>query len=656
MLLSLLGIGKDGRNGSEYCPILDNNEFENKFHILEEEDFQRMVESEKERAKRSGRRFILMTMNVEDIFRKPGCLDRTAELISWLKKNTRSIDIIGWKKEGRSLGVIFIEINSFDQEATMAGLRSKMQNGLLALFGNGDSNGSRIDLKLFPEYTAKNGYNGSKNIRLISELDRVSVEKDSAIRIGAAENGGAADSAKDDFLYGFAKQKLLLFCGDMLIVSLIMAASAWTRFGNFFQGATGAYTGAFLSSLLLYFCVFYVFDLYNIGRAFRFRETFPRTLVAVLMGGGLEAAVFLMVPHWQFSNSAFLAQMVGAVALLSGWRILYAKLFQKKMPKIGALVLGSGKKGKFICKLLNSPLSPYQIKGVLDDGTPGENSTDETAAVLGTVDQLDAVSEKVWIKAAILATSRNASPELVRNVLNARLQGLDVVEMATVYERLTGRVPVEHIEDQWLLFADGFHSISKEYIQRIKRLGDIVVAGGVLLLSLPLMAFTALLIKLDTPGDVFYRQNRVGKGGKNFRIVKFRSMVQNAEREGAKWAQKDDSRVTLVGYWMRKFRIDELPQLWNVFKGEMTLVGPRPERPEFVQNLEKVIPYYGVRHAVPPGVTGWAQVNYPYGASVQDALNKLEYDLYYIKNMSLLLDFKIALKTIGVIILGDGAR
>ena len=655
MLLSLLGINKDRRNGSEQCLISDKHDLNKRFHVLSEGDFRRMVESEKERAKRSGRRFILMTMNVEDIFQNPGCIERTADLISRLKKNTRNIDIIGWKKEGRSLGVIFTEINSFDPDATMARLRNKMQNGLLALFGDENFDDSRIDLKLFPEDTAKNVYNGSKNIRLVSEPDLVSVEKESAISGNATEDEGRADGAKDDFLYGFAKQKLLLFCGDMLLVSLVMVAGAWTRFGSF-QSGTGVYTGALLLSLLLYCSVFYVFDLYNIGRAFKFRETFPRTLVAVLMGGGLEAGAFLMVPQWQFASSAFLAQMVVAVALISGWRILYAKLFQKKLPKISALVLGSGKKGKFIAKLLNSPLSPYQIKGVLEDGTPGESGADDTAAVLGTVDQLDSVSEKVWIKAAILATSRNASPELVRKVLNARLQGLDVVEMATVYERLTGRVPVEHIEDQWLLFADGFYLISKEYIQRIKRLGDIVAAGGALLLSLPLVALTALLIKLDTPGDVFYRQTRVGKGGKTFRIVKFRSMVQDAESQGAKWAQKGDSRVTRVGHWIRKFRIDELPQLWNVFKGEMTLVGPRPERPEFVKDLEKVIPYYGVRHAVPPGVTGWAQVNYPYGASVQDALNKLEYDLYYIKNMSLLLDFKIALKTVGVILLGDGAR
>ncbi len=228
--------------------------------------------------------------------------------------------------------------------------------------------------------------------------------------------------------------------------------------------------------------------------------------------------------------------------------------------------------------------------------------------------------------------------------------------MPTVFERLTGRVPVEHIEDQWLLFEDGFYLLSKEYMRKLKRLMDILVSGIVLLWTAPLMALTALAIRLESPGPIFFRQQRVGSKETLFTVLKFRSMCAHAEQNGAQWAEEGDSRVTRVGRWIRLFHIDELPQIWNVFKGDMSFVGPRPERPEFVRELEQSIPYYYIRHAVQPGITGWAQVNYRYGASKEDSMRKLEYDLYYIKNMSLLLDLKIFLRTIGVVLLREGSR
>jgi len=192
-------------------------------------------------------------------------------------------------------------------------------------------------------------------------------------------------------------------------------------------------------------------------------------------------------------------------------------------------------------------------------------------------------------------------------------------------------------------------------MQKVKRLIDFAVSAILLLGTMPVMALSALAIRLDSPGPVFFKQERVGKNGLVFVLWKFRSMRQNAEENGAVWAEKVDPRVTRVGKWIRLLRIDEIPQLYNVFRGEMSLIGPRPERPEFIQELEKQIPYYGIRHSVRPGITGWAQVNYRYGASVEDALH-MEYDLYYIKNRSLLLDFKIILKTIGVVLFGQGAR
>jgi sugar transferase (PEP-CTERM system associated) len=276
--------------------------------------------------------------------------------------------------------------------------------------------------------------------------------------------------------------------------------------------------------------------------------------------------------------------------------------------------------------------------------------------VLGTCDQLERIAEEVGAHTAILAIPNNRSAKLIKSVLRARLKGIHIREMADIYEELTGRIPVNNIGDEWLLFAEGFYLIRKEYMQKLKRLIDVIASFSLLVLTAPILGLAALLIRLDSPGSIFYSQKRVGKGQSTFTIYKFRSMRQDAENSGARWASEQDPRITKVGRWLRMTHIDEIPQIWNLLKGDMSLVGPRPERPEFVEVLNREIPYYSVRHSVKPGMTGWAQINYRYGASTEDTRNKLEYDLYYIKNMSLLLDIKILLRTFGVVLLGDGAR
>jgi sugar transferase (PEP-CTERM system associated) len=281
---------------------------------------------------------------------------------------------------------------------------------------------------------------------------------------------------------------------------------------------------------------------------------------------------------------------------------------------------------------------------------------EKTPAVLGTCDQLKQIADEVGAHTAILAIPNNRSSRLIKNVLSARLKGVDIREMADVYEELTGRIPVDNIGDEWLLFAEGFYLIRKEYMQKLKRLIDILAAASLLVMTAPILGLAALLIRLESPGSIFYSQKRVGKGQSIFTIYKFRSMRQDAESNGARWAAERDPRITRVGRWLRMTHIDEIPQIWNLLKGDMSLVGPRPERPEFVEILDREIPYYSVRHSVKPGMTGWAQINYRYGASMDDTRNKLEYDLYYIKNMSLFLDLKILLRTVGVVILGEGAR
>jgi sugar transferase (PEP-CTERM system associated) len=369
-----------------------------------------------------------------------------------------------------------------------------------------------------------------------------------------------------------------------------------------------------------------------------------------------SVACLHFIPQVQSSQGILTIQVILAGLVLTGWRIIYGVLSQVKRPKIKALVVGEGESAREIHQLLNSPFSPYEVQGYLDNGFSAQGRAERSPYVLGSLDQLTEIAAQKGAKTAILAIPRNRPFWATRKILEARLKGIEVIEMPNIYERLTGRVPVEHIEDQWLLFSDGFQLLSRGYVQRVKRLIDFAVSGLLLALTAPLMALTALAIRFESPGPVFYKQERVGKGGKVFSVYKFRSMVVDAEAHGVKWAQKRDPRVTRVGRIIRMFRIDELPQIWNVFKGDMSLVGPRPERPQFVEELATQIPYYNIRHTITPGITGWAQVKYPYGASFEDAVHKLEYELYYIKNMSVMLDLRILLKTIGVVLLGEGAR
>jgi sugar transferase (PEP-CTERM system associated) len=345
-----------------------------------------------------------------------------------------------------------------------------------------------------------------------------------------------------------------------------------------------------------------------------------------------------------------------AFVFLTGWRFIYGYSSLAANGRMGTLVIGAGESGMSVYRLLKNCTSPYEVKGFIDDDPALQGKVMGSPAVVGTSERLIEIAERMGIRSAIIAVNRPHTPRFTRTVLEARLAGMEIIELPNLYERVTGRVPVEFVEDQWLLSANGFCLLCQEHIQQIKRLLDFVVSALLLLVSAPLLAVTALAIRLDSPGPVLYRQDRVGRAGKIFRVFKFRSMTMNAERQGAQWAQKDDPRVTRVGRWIRLFRIDELPQIFNIFLGDMSLVGPRPERPEFIKELEAALPYYSARHSVRPGITGWAQVNFPYGASIEDALRKLEYDLYYVKNMSVLLDLKIIFRTVGVVLMGDGAR
>ena len=259
-----------------------------------------------------------------------------------------------------------------------------------------------------------------------------------------------------------------------------------------------------------------------------------------------------------------------------------------------------------------------------------------------------------WSGILIDSAEHNLSKDMIRELMDMRLKGIYIYSFADFCEQFWQKIPPAYVQDDWFAFTSGFNILHNRIKAKLKQAFDIVVAAALLVVTLPITIFTAIAIKLTSDGPIFYSQVRTGLNGKKFRVHKFRSMYTDAEAKGIQWAKKKDPRITTVGSFIRLTRIDELPQLWNVFKGEMSMVGPRPERPEFDIQLREKIPYYDFRYLVKPGITGWAQVSYPYGASVEDAYQKVSYDLFYIKNYSLWLDLVIAFKTLRVVILGKG--
>ena len=337
---------------------------------------------------------------------------------------------------------------------------------------------------------------------------------------------------------------------------------------------------------------------------------------------------------------------------LSGmFRSGLAKWWTKKR----VLILGDGTLAQDVARALVFDRScRYDVKGFLSHDPAKIGMPLVNPGIIGTTDQLFELSEKFKIEmiAVCVEDCRGRLP--MDSLLDAKTMGLEIVDGHRLYERECGRLSVDELKPSFLIFSSGFRR--KPIIMLLKRVVETLGALLGLVVLAPVLALIALLIKLDSPGPVIYRQTRVGLHGYPYMVLKFRSMRSDAEVEGIQWASVGDTRVTKIGAWLRQLRLDELPQLWNVVKGDMSLVGPRPERPHFVQNLRNEIPYYDIRHTVRPGITGWAQICFHYAGSLEDSRMKLQYDLYYLKNLSLGLDLRILFRTIGVIFRGEGAR
>ncbi|HNX69542.1 MAG TPA: TIGR03013 family PEP-CTERM/XrtA system glycosyltransferase [Candidatus Omnitrophota bacterium] len=448
-------------------------------------------------------------------------------------------------------------------------------------------------------------------------------------------------------------KKLVVLGGDIVLILIGISLAVAIRYKP--VSVITYYTGATTFVVLSFVLCFYIFELYNVRRRFGGSEFLTHFAVAIVAGTALTGTVFYSVLCWKFGRGILLLNAVFIALLTCFWRMLFQAFFRLGRKQIRVLIAGAGASGGAIYNALKEN-EGYSIVGFVDDDPQNLKKEIGAHRVIGSSEMIELLVQHKEIDAVVVAITCEKKKKLISALLNAKLKGIDIFDMETVYENLTGKLPVDHLQETWLAYAELRGTGGSIYKLRIKHLISLVGTFFLLLISLPITLITALVIKLNSRGPVFFRQKRVGVNGKIFEIIKFRSMQQDAETDGAVWAQSNDSRVTFVGKWIRKLRIDEIPQLWNVFKGEMSLVGPRPERPEFVELLQKTMPFYFIRHVVKPGITGWAQVNYRYGASEEDALEKLQYDLYYVKNLSFILDMQIILKTIRVVLFGAGAR
>jgi sugar transferase (PEP-CTERM system associated) len=444
----------------------------------------------------------------------------------------------------------------------------------------------------------------------------------------------------------------------LLFLASFFAAAA-IRFapqGGALFGHEPLWARALVSSVVMQVS-FYYGELYENQGLRRRIELFLR--LGQCFAGGVVAlmVVGFMLPPLEVGRGLLALFLGVSFAAVLAWRLVFTWAFGREALCDRVLVLGTGHSARQIAEEMveRAPLG-YRVVGFLTEHQVEVGRRLFNPSVLGTVDELHRLVGEHGATLIVVAQEDRRKRMPVGELLRCRLAGVRVREAADVYERMTGRLLLEDLRPSWLIFSQGFNK--PRLLSNTKRIGEAVMAAGLLAITAPLLALIALAVRLDSRGPALYGQTRVGERGRTFALLKFRTMREDAEAiTGPVWASGAwDPRVTRIGRFLRKVRLDELPQLLNVLRGEMSFVGPRPERPHFVEKLRAVIPYYDERHSVRPGITGWAQVRFPYGSTIEDAEQKLQYDLYYVKNMSLIMDLAIILETAKVALLGRGAR
>jgi sugar transferase (PEP-CTERM system associated) len=400
---------------------------------------------------------------------------------------------------------------------------------------------------------------------------------------------------------------------------------------------------------------FYYHELYDLTVVNSRRELLVRLLQASGAAALLLAALYLAFPRLIIGQGVLAWSVFLFVTAVVVWRLLFLQVGGARGLQEHVLIVGTGARARVIAReVLNQHDYAYKIVGFIDDDGAGLGTSALNPRIIGRSRDIVRLVRDHRVNRIIVGLENRRGSLPIEELLEAKLQGVRIEEPETIYERLTGKIMLDGLKPSWLIFSDGFRA--RWVTRAVKRGIDVALALIGLALGAPLMIVTGLAVRIDSPGPILYAQKRVGEHGRVFTLYKFRSMRADAERGTPVWARARDDRATRVGRFIRLTRLDEIPQLWNVLRGDMSFVGPRPERPFFVEQLTDAIPFYRQRHAVKPGVTGWAQVKYRYGASIEDAREKLQYDLYYIKHMSIIFDLTIVFDTIKVIVARKGAQ
>jgi sugar transferase (PEP-CTERM system associated) len=456
----------------------------------------------------------------------------------------------------------------------------------------------------------------------------------------------------------FNVRTLLLIIAEALLIFGAVVAAAHLRLGwvdAYYE--LNVRHGFEKAALFTAFCLaaFYLYDLYDFVVMHDRRELVLRLIQALGLAWVALAIVMYALPQLMMGRGVSLIALPLALSLMVAWRVAIHWLLGH--PNVGEkiLIVGSGDTAIELAReVLERRDAGYRVVGFVDNRPELVGRSLVNPRVLGLSTEMAEVVRREGVDRIVVAMGERRGQFPTDQLLDLSLSGnVAIEECASFYERLTGRVHLDMLRPSWLIFSGRGRQARLSGV--VRTLFHRVVAFAGALFSLPIAVLTAAVIKLESPGPVFYTQERVGKNGRSFKVIKFRSMRTDAEKNGPVWASKDgDSRVTRVGRIIRKIRVDEIPQFWNILKGDMNFVGPRPERPHFVKQLAEEIPFYEQRHLIPPGLTGWAQIKYPYGASIEDARQKLQYDLYYIKNQSLVLDAVILFETVKTILFGRG--
>ncbi len=446
-----------------------------------------------------------------------------------------------------------------------------------------------------------------------------------------------------------------LIAGDVLIASGAFYLGVYLRFGGLEEGLM-KYQHIVIRSisfvLVPILCSFFI-ELYDQQKNRGRKEILLRCLIAGIFSLFVLSSIYYAIPETKLWRGNLALSILIFTALQFIWHITYVSFLRLPAFAKRVLILGIGQNAERIGSMIGATNHNYVLAGYID--CPTEALAVPAYQIVGDRESICETVQKQRAQKIVISLSEKRGVLPFKEIMNCKLGGIDILEAPSFYEEVMGKLFIEDTMPSWFIFSDGFKITALKRLY--KRFFDIIVSLLGVAIASPLMLIVGILIKVNSPGTVFFRQVRVGERERNFVLYKFRTMRENAEQEtGAVWAQKNDSRVTGVGNILRKTRFDEIPQLFNVLNGDMSLIGPRPERPEFIEKLKEVIPYYSERHFVKPGITGWAQVNYRYGASVEDAIEKLRYDLYYIKNMSFFLDMLIVLETIKVVLFSRGSR